>query len=292
MFEWKKWPIKIIKIDDNEYPENLKRIKSCPKILYYRGNWNNELFGKTLAIVGSRRMTRYGREILTKFMPDIVANKITIISGFVYGIDSEAHRLCMELGGKTIAVLGGGLDFLSPTENDQLYCDILKSGGLVISEYEADFMPTLWSFPQRNRIVAALSTEGILVVEAGLKSGSLITARLGKKQGKTIYAIPGPITAGTSQGTNWLIKSENAKMVTEINDLLTGDEITKAIQINLFDNLDEMEKEILSFLKNEELSIDELSRKTNKTIAEITTKITLMSMRGLVEEEGGKVYLA
>jgi len=291
MFEWKKWRINKISIDDSEFPDNLKKIKSCPKVLYYRGNWETKIFEKSLAIVGSRRMTRYGKEVLAKFMPDLVANKVTIVSGFMYGIDSEAHKICLELGGKTIAVLGGGLDFLSPSENDQLYTEILESGGLVISEYEADFKPTLWSFPQRNRIVSALTTEGVLVVEAGLKSGSLITARLGKKQGKPVLTVPGPINAGTSQGTNWLIKSNNAKMVTEINDLMENKIKNKTTQTNIFDVLDDAEKEIVSYLENEELTVDELSHKTGKSIAEIATRISLMSMKGLVEEEAGKVFL-
>jgi len=164
-------------------------------------------------------MSRYGQEVVAKFMPDLVANKITIISGFMYGVDTESHQKCLEFGGRTVAVLGGGLNILVPPENDDLYSQILNNGGLVISEYKNNFQPTLWSFPQRNRIVAGLSTLGVLVVEAGIKSGSLITARMGREQGKKIYVIPGQITSSTAEGTNYLIKNDLGEMVTLADDI-------------------------------------------------------------------------
>lgn len=289
MKKWKKYPIKIISKKD--FPDNLKKINKCPEKLFYRGNWNEKIFEKVLAIVGSRQMTRYGREIISKFMPDLIAEKLTIISGFMYGIDTEAHKKCLEMGGKTIAVLGGGLDFLSPTENDDLYTEILEKDGLVISEYEPDFKPTLWSFPARNRIVSALSTEGILVVEAGLKSGSLITARIGKEQNKKIFAIPGPINSKLSEGTNWLIKENLAKMVLEISDILER-QIKKIKQMDfLEENLNSIENKIINLLKNEESSIDELTRILQLPITEISTNLSTLSLKDLVEEENGKYYL-
>lgn len=289
MKEWKKYPIKTI--EKNDFPNNLKKIKKCPEKLYFRGNWNEKIFEKVLAIVGSRQMTRYGREIINKFMPEFVAQDITIISGFMYGVDTEAHKKCLELGGKTIAVLGGGLDFLSPSENDDLYAEILKKDGLVISEYEPDFKPTLWSFPARNRIVSALSTEGILVVEAGLKSGSLITARIGKEQNKKVFAIPGPINSKLSEGTNWLIKNNSAKMVLETNDILEK-QIGQSKQINFLEqNLNIIENKIINLLKNEELTIDELVRSLQISITEISGNLSSLLLNDLIEEEAGKYYL-
>jgi DNA processing protein len=289
MHNWKKYPIKTI--SKRDFPDNLKKINKCPEKLFYRGHWNEKIFEKVLAIVGSRQMTRYGREIISKFMPDLAAEKLTIISGFMYGIDTEAHKKCLEMGGKTIAVLGGGLDFLSPSENDDLYTEILEKDGLVISEYEPDFKPTLWSFPARNRIVSALSTEGILVVEAGLKSGSLITARIGKEQNKKIFAIPGPINSKLSEGTNWLIKENLAKMVLESGDILER-QIKKIKQINfLEENLNSIENKIINLLKNEESSIDELTRILGLPITEISTNLSTLSLKDLVEEENGKYYL-
>lgn len=292
MRNWKKWEIKTIDRESSEFPKKLKQISNCPKKLYYRGKWDETLFKKTLSIVGSRRMSRYGREVVGKFMPDLVGNKITIISGFMYGIDSEAHRQCLGFDGKTVAVFGGGLDVLPVAENDNLYLEILEKGGLVISEYEPDFKPTLWSFPQRNRIVAGLSTLGVLVIEASLKSGSLITARLGRQQGKNVYAIPGQIDCSTAIGVNWLIKNNQAKMVTEIEDILEKINKIETKQEELFaDNFNGVEKKIIETLEQERSTIDELARKLNLSVAEVSAKVSLLSMKGLIEEEAGKIYL-
>ena len=292
MNEWKKWPIK--EISKKDLPKGLKKISDCPEKLYYRGNWNEEIFEKTLAIVGSRAMTRYGKEIISKFMPDLVAQKITIISGFMYGVDSEAHRDCLDLGGKTIAVLGSGLDELYPKENDKLYNEILEKGGLIMSEYEPNFVATLWSFPQRNRIVSALSTLGVLIVEAGLKSGSLITAKLALKQKKKMFAIPGQIGFKTAEGTNWLIQSGGAKMATCVGDIL-GNTNHCPDQQNLFkdySDLSDLEKQIVEVLENEEVTIDELCMKIRSPVSEISTTISMMLMRDLIVKENDKIYLS
>ncbi|MFA6007475.1 MAG: DNA-processing protein DprA [Candidatus Shapirobacteria bacterium] len=287
MNNWKKWPIKIIERKD--FPKQLKVIKNVPEKLFYRGNWEEKIFEKSLAIVGSRRMSRYGKEVVAKFMPEMVANKITVISGFMYGIDTEAHQKCVEFGGKTVAVLGGGLDILAPPENGNLYSEILENGGLVISEYEADFQPTLWSFPQRNRIVAGLSTLGVLVVEAGMKSGSLITARMGREQGKKVYVIPGQINNSIAEGCNYLIRNNFGLITISAADITENKTIN--FQENLFESLDPLENEIIKLLKIEALSIDELCLKLDNNVVEMNTKITLMSLNSLIFEENGKIYL-
>lgn len=287
MNNWKKWPINIIKKKD--FPEQLKCIKNVPEKLYYRGKWDNKIFDKSLAVVGSRRMSRYGQEVVAKFMPDLTASGITIISGFMYGIDTAAHQKCLEFGGITVAVLGGGLNILAPPENGDLYSEILDKDGLVISEYEPEFQPTLWSFPQRNRIVAGLSTLGVLVVEAGIKSGSLITARLGREQNKKIYAVPGQLTSSTADGTNYLIKNNQAEIIISAEDITKNK--TLNLQTELFESSDPVENEIIKLLKIEALSIDELGLKIDKTIIELNTKITMMSLNNLLFEENGKIYL-
>ena len=292
MKEWKKWPIKTI--DKKDFSDYFKKIPTCPDKLYYRGDWDENLFKKTLAVVGSRSMSRYGREVINKFMPELIGNGITIISGFMYGVDTEAHKNCLDLGGKTIAVLGSGLNELYPTENDKLYTQILKNGGLVISEYEPDFKATLWSFPQRNRIVSGFSTVGVLIVEAGLKSGSLITAKLALKQQRNMFAIPGQIGSKTAEGTNWLIQSGGAKMVTCAGDIL-GNSNHCPDQQNLFkdySDLSELEKQIVSILENEEVTIDELCMKIKSPVSEISTTISMMLMRDLIVQENDKIYLS
>jgi DNA processing protein len=233
-------------------------------------------------------MTKYGETVVEKFVPELVANRFCLISGFMYGIDSAVHRTCVEYGGITVAVLGSGLDEPSVPENDDLYTKILVSGGLVISEYEKEFKPTLWSFPQRNRIVSGLSTKGILVIEAGMKSGSLVTARIAKEQGKKVYAIPGQIINGNSEGTNWLIAENQAKMILSVEEITNQREVFK--QEDLFENCDEQEKGILNLIKLEPLTIDELARKLEIDIGNLSVKISMMSLSGKLIEFNGKIY--
>lgn len=288
MSSWRNWKIETVASID--YPKQLLEVPKIPDRLYYRGEWMENVVKKSLAIVGSRRMTRYGRGVLEKFIPELVANGITIISGFMYGVDAEAHRLCLEAGGRTVAVLGGGLDVLTPIENEQLYSDILKAKGVVISEYEADFKPTLWSFPQRNRIVAGLATLGVLVVEAGLKSGSLITASLGRKYGRDVWAVPGPIDCSTSDGTNWLIGEGLGKMITSVEQITAKK--TEVNQGMLWaEGCEPEERQIMVWLKNEALSLDELTRVSGISAANLGTTLTMMSLKNLVTEEVGRYYL-
>lgn len=292
MNEWKKWPIKIV--DKNDFPKGLQEIRNCPEKLFYRGEWKSELFKKVTAIVGSRQITKYGRGVVEKIMPEIVFQKSTVISGFMYGVDTEAHQKCLELGGKTIAVLGSGLDEYYPKENDKLYTEILKTGGLVISEYEANFKPTVWSFPQRNRIVAGLTNTSVVIVEAGIKSGSLITAKLAMEQKRKILAVPGPINSKTSEGTNYLIKTGGAKILTEPRDIFE-DKIAMPTQENLFkdySNLNDLERIIIDLVENEAMTSDELCQITKRNITEISTTLSMMLMKDLLTEEDGKFYIS
>lgn len=290
MKHWKKWPIH--KLDFNDFPDHLKKIKNCPKILYIRGNYDNEIFNKSLAVVGSRNMSRYGRDVISEFIPNLVFNKVCIISGFMYGVDSEAHKYTLNNNGVTVAVLGGGLNCLFPSENDSLYTEILEKGGLVISEYPADFKPTLWSFPQRNRIVSGLSSLGVLLIEAGLKSGSLITARIANEQKRKVYAVPGSIKSKTSEGCNYLIKNNQAKLVVNADEILEIP-IMDYKQENIFmAGLNEPEILIVNLLNSDGLTIDEISLELKVPIHEISTLISMMSLKGIVEEEAGKIYLS
>jgi len=292
MNEWKKWPIKIL--EQKDFPDILKQVTPLPNKLFYRGEWNEKIFEKVVAVVGSRKISRYGKDIIEKIMPEIVARNTTVISGFMYGVDSEAHWKCLEMGGKTIAVLGSGLDEFYPKENDKLYTKILENSGLVISEYEKDFKATVWSFPQRNRIVSGFSNVGILVVEAGIKSGSLITAKLGMGQKKQILAIPGPINSRTSEGTNWLIKTGAARMVTIPNDIFE-DKIEMPEQESLFkdyNNLSDLERNIIDILESEAVTIDEICQKTKRLTSEISTTLSMMMIKDLVTETDGKFYIS
>lgn len=292
MNEWKKWPIELLTKDN--FPDGLRNVSSPLEKMFYRGNLDKTLFEKTITIVGSRRMTKYGADIIGKIIPTLVANGITVISGFMYGVDIECHNQCLDCGGKTLAIVGGGLDMIESQYNEKLYTRILESGGVVMSEYEPNFKPTIWSFPQRDRLMSALATIGVLVIEGGIKSGSLITAKFALKQGKRVMAIPGPINSLVSEGTNWLIKTDGAEMITEIGDILKETNSLHA-QVDLFKDyadLSETEKNIIMVLENEAVTIDELGQKLKISVAEVGRNISLMLMRDLVEETGGKIYLS
>lgn len=266
--------------------------------LFYRGNFNKDLLKKSIAIVGSRRMTRYGREVVDKFVSAFVTEGITTISGFMYGVDTEVHQKTIDYGGLTIAVFGCGLNIIYPPENKKLYEDIIESGGSVVSEYDDDAKPHLWKFPQRNKIVAGLSSFGTLVIEAGEKSGSLITAELTRKLGKKVFAIPGPITSSVSMGCNNLIRLGLAKLVTDPYEIIGKTPRFKEsppagragkTQGNL--KLSNLESKIYNALKNEELNIDEIAAAIGENIVDVGKTISVMSIKGFLTESGGKYYL-
>ncbi len=290
MKKWQDWKINKIKSTDSNFPKVLSKISDPVKSLYYRGNWNLSLFKNSLAIVGSRRNTRYGEQVVKILLAEIVSSGITTISGFMYGVDSLVHNETIDCGGKTIAVLGSGLDVLYPARNNDLYSQILESGGLVLSEYEANTKPALWTFPVRNRIVVGLASMGVLIVEAGLDSGSLVTANIALNEGKKVYCVPGPITSSVSAGCNLWIKNNKAKMVTGIEDILNKKQISNR-QSSLFDGKGEIEKKILTIIENEPLTMDELVVKTGINISELSVSLSMLQMDGVIEEVGGKYYL-
>ncbi len=209
----------VIKIDINSkyYPEKLKVIDSSPKELFCIGNL--ELMKmKSIAIIGSRDYSDYGKRVAKDFAYNLAENDICIISGLARGIDSFAHEACLSAEGKTIAVLGSGLDIIYPKENIGLFNKIILNGGLVISEYPLGTKPQKQHFPARNRIISGLS-DGVLVIEAKEKSGTNITVDFALEQGKDVFVVPGNIYSKTSNGTNFLIK-EGAIPVTNFLDII------------------------------------------------------------------------
>lgn len=209
--------MKIIKIEDKEYPQNLLKIYDPPKQLYVLGN-EKILNEPGIAIVGSRNCTKYGEQTAKSFAYNLARYNINVISGMAKGIDSAAHIGSVMGSGKTVAVLGSGFNHVYPKENMQLFNKILESGGTIITEYEANTLPHGKNFPRRNRIISGLS-KGVVVVEAAERSGSLITAELALEEGKDVFAVPGNINSLLSKGTNELIK-DGAKLVTNVFDIL------------------------------------------------------------------------
>ena len=209
--------IKIITIYNNQYPQKLNNIYDKPYILFAKGNL--ELLNtESIAIVGCRNCTEYGKNISKRISYNIAKNNKCIISGLARGVDTYAHLGALEANGKTIAVVGNGLDTVYPYENKNLYERILKNNGLIISEYIIGTKPDRLNFPMRNRIISGLA-DGIVVVEAKKKSGSLITADFALEQGKDIFAIPGNINSNNSEGTNELIK-QGCYLATDYKDIL------------------------------------------------------------------------
>jgi len=292
--EWKRGEIQQIKEEDKEWLERLREVKPPVKKLYYRGEWDTEIFDNCLAVVGSRKMTRYGESVVEKILPQVVQAGVTIVSGFMYGVDTKAHQVCLEYDGKTIAVLGSGLDELTPKSNDKLYTEILESGGLVMSEYEASEKARRWMFPQRNRIVAGLS-QATLVIEGGEKSGTLITAKLTIKQDKPVLAVPGPVGASQAKATNGLIK-EGAILVTSGEDVLRamkiqGSELAPRTRGRLkpeVRNPRSVEGRIVEELEREALGLDELVRSLKIGVVELSQKLSELQLKGVVEERLGK----
>lgn len=286
--DWSVYEIKVVIRDNKSYPKKLLELAEPPKQIYVRGTLKNNL-KKTLGVVGSRRMTSYGRQVLDKVLPNLIDQGITIISGFMYGVDTYAHTLSVEKHAPTIAVLGNGLDQCYPAENNKLYTKILSNNGAVISEYGAEVKAKPYMFVQRNRIIAALSTLGVLVIEASEKSGSLITAKYAEKLNRQIFAVPGPITSSVSSGTNYLIKSGKARLVTTSEDILASTKADK-FQVTSIEFSKE-EQNIINLLNNEQLTVDELSIKLNKNVSEIGSVLMMLSMRGIVRELAGKFVL-
>lgn len=247
--------------------------------LYFRGVWGQPLAEDCVAVVGSRRMTEYGRRVTELLVPKLVDQGKIIVSGFMYGVDQTAHRICCECGGKTIAVLGWGIEEKMEKKDEELAQKIIEGGGMIISEWKTQ-KGSLWTFPQRNRIVTAMSSE-VFVVEAALKSGALITASLAKKMGKKLWAVPGPITSRVSEGTNSLI----------------ADNLAQLWQPNLSVNYENKTKKqsdfgggVYKFLQDESLTVNDIAKRLNKPVAEVMSELTVMLLRGEVDEIEGKYF--
>ncbi|MEK7091036.1 MAG: DNA-processing protein DprA [Patescibacteria group bacterium] len=241
--------------------------------LYYQGEWSDEIFAKCMGVVGSRRMTSYGRRVVEKIVPQLVAGGWTIVSGMMYGVDQAAHEVCLDCGGKTIGVLGWGIEYNAGDREQDLQRKIVESGGLLVSLWK-DQMGTNWTFPARNQVVADICHE-LIVVEAAAKSGALLTAGMMIKRKKPVWAVPGPVTSSVSAGTNMLIAKGMAKM-------WQGSEV-RSQELGA-------SNPILELIKDEGLEADEIARKLGQPISEVGAQLSLLSLSGEVEEREGKFF--
>lgn len=295
--EWeklKKENIEIITIADDDYPKLLKEIWNPPAVLYVKGKLPKDgTFN--LAVVGTRKVSQYGQQIASLLTRDLVKNGFTIVSGLALGVDALAHRAALEAGGKTIAVLGSGIDEESvyPVQNRYLASEIIETGGAVISEYPTGAIAIPTNFPHRNRIVSGLSL-GTLVVEAAEESGALITARCALDQNREVFAVPGSIFSPTSVGPNKLIKM-GARAVTSVEDILETLNLANAadfIQNKKIIPASPEEEKILAHLSAEPTHVDKLIFASGLDAAKVGAILTLMEMKGMVKNLGGMNYVA
>ena len=208
----------ILLLDDGVYPSSLREIYDPPIVLYVKGAWSECLDQPCIGVVGSRRCSTYGQNAALMLARDLAQRGVTVVSGFARGIDAAAHRGALEAGGRTVAVLGTGLDEIYPRDHAKLAAEILAHGGALVTQFPLKTPPVSENFPYRNRIISGLSL-GIVVVEAAENSGSLITARLAIEQNREVFAVPGNITSRNSFGTNYLIKGAGAKLVQQWQDI-------------------------------------------------------------------------
>ena len=288
-----KEKLRAITIEDPAYPKLIKQIYDPPFILYYRGS--PEAFdGYLLAVVGARKYSAYGAQVTEKLTKELAFNKLTIVSGLALGIDTLAHSAAIEARGKTIAVLGSGLDQknIYPSQNRYLADKIQAHGGLILSEYPIGTMPLKHHFPQRNRIISGLSS-ATLVIEAGEKSGALITAFHALEQNREVFAVPGSIYSGVSEGTNRLI-AMGAKLVAGAKDIIETLNLAEAAAYienkKIIPDTDE-EKLILTRLSYEPVHIDELKQLTKLDTSIINSTLTIMEMKGMVKNLGNMQYV-
>ena len=275
---------------DEEFPQKLKNIPDPPLGLYVKGKPAFEK--RSIAIVGSRRPTAYGKEMARLFARELAKEGIHIISGMAGGVDSFAHRGALEAGGTTTAVLGSGVDVPYPKENYYLYEQILASGS-VISEYPLGKEPLSFHFPERNRIISGLS-DAVLVVEAKKKSGSLITADCALEQGKDIYALPGRIGDPYSEGCNWLIR-EGARLVTEPGQILEEMYELSGKDLAVFHKkdklLDNKEKIVYDCLGLEPKSMEDIIKETNLTVSEGISIVFRLELQGYIRQIANGYYI-
>jgi len=293
MEKLRKEKIGIITLADENYPELLKEIYSPPALIYFKGEIIPE-DKQSIGIVGTRKLSVYGSQITPLITADLVEAGLTIVSGLAKGIDTLAHSAALKVGGRTIAVLGSGLDSRSvyPVENRNLAEEISQNGAL-ISEFPFGAQPLAGHFPQRNRIISGLSL-GVLVIEAPEKSGAIITANNALEQNREVFAIPGHIFSQNSLGTNNLIKM-GAKLVTHTNDILQELNLPSLVNKNKKNEkknpADENESMIINFLSQEPVHIDKIINQTKLSPSTINSCLALMEIKGMVRNLGGNNYV-
>lgn len=288
-----KQHVSVLTLANSRYPPLLREISDAPFVLYVKGKKPKTPINlhRTIGVVGTRNSTPYGREVTARLVRDLVQEGFTIVSGLAIGIDTVAHETALKEGGSTIAVLGCGIDIVAPSVNARLYADIAGGGGAIVSEMPLGHRPDKGLFPARNRIISGLSL-GVVVVEGAEDSGALITARNAAEQGRDVFAVPGPITSRYARGPARLLK-EGARLVESVDDILDELHIERTDGIGSEKpktGRTMEEQKILEALSAGSAHIDELMNATGLTMQVVGATITLLEMKGIVKDFGGKTY--
>ena len=290
--------IKIYTLEDEDYPSQLKNIYDPPPVIYVKGEIL-KADGKAIAIVGTRKASRYGLEFARKLAAELSSLGITIVSGLASGIDSAAHRGALASKGRTIAVFGCGIDFVFPSENKYLAKEIELSGAL-LSEFPMGTRTEKGNFPRRNRIISGLAL-GVIVVEGHYDSGAMITAKEAVEQGREVFAVPGNVELDQSKGPHWLIK-QGAKLVESVEDVLeelnmampkkmTNDKFQMSNEGRDYSNLSLEEKKIVSVLSLEAKHLDAISAETGLSIPLVSSLLMMLEIKKIVRQLPGKTFI-
>jgi DNA processing protein len=283
--------VEILTWQDADYPRRLKEIDQSPPVLFVKGSISVE-DDWAVAVVGTRRVTPYGRQVADELGRYLAQNGITVVSGLARGVDAITHQAALQAGGRTFAVMGSGVDVIYPPEHRKLAGDITRQGAL-ISDYPLGTQPDGVNFPPRNRIISGLSLATV-VVEAGEKSGALITAEFAVDQGRDVFAVPGSILAAQSEGTNHLIE-QGARPLLRMNEILEAlklEQIPEKQQVRKLAPMTSDEKKLLTNLSSEPVHIDQLCELTGLPITDVSATLTMMELKGFVSQVGGMNYVA
>jgi len=286
--------IQVLSYTDNKYPQRLLEYDDAPLLLFFKGNIDLN-HHRTIAIIGTRKPTEYGKAQVQKLVKELIPFEPIIVSGLAYGIDTAAHRAALQAKLQTIGILGHGLDRLYPAQNKRLAKEMISAGGL-LTEFPSGTRPDAVNFPMRNRIIAALS-DVIVVVESGQSGGSIITAEIANNYHKDVFAFPGKITDKVSMGCNKLIKQHKASLIESAADIayiMRWEQASESqiIQPKLFLELEENEQMIYDFLKTEsEVSFDHLHATTHFPIGQLSSILLSMEFGGIVKSLPGKRYM-
>lgn len=277
--------------EDDEYPRRLKEIDQPPPVLYVRGTLQ-EQDDWAVAMVGTRHATAYGRQVADEVSATLARSGVTVVSGLARGVDSIAHQAALNAGGRTLAVLGCGVDVIYPPENRRLAMQIIEHGAL-ISDYPLGTAPESQNFPPRNRLISGIS-QAVIVIEAGVTSGSLITATFAVEQGRDVFAVPGSILAPQSQGTNRLIRDGAAPLLSpqDVLEALNLDLVTEHRAARVALPTEPVELQLYQVLGHEPMHVDDIRAQANLPIERVSATLALMELKGTVRQLGGMFYVA